>query len=1042
MGKGEGSMMSALVYCSRKRWNLFVVSWFILLWAVFAHSAEPTSEKKCEHLLSGPLQVVGSGRDQDVQPEMKVAARELTDLAARLGMATPAHRLTFVPAPQLNLLAGLGRYSSPHWVDGQAILRNTRSAGNILEFVVNGCGICRSYYSDLNDPKSQLSIIMHVLGHNDVSSHSNYMKGVAWDPILASSELARRIQQLYDTYDHDDVSLFVQWLFSLEYLQDLTLSTFDHPDRFKPESDDFQRVEHVQGFQKSSVYPEVRHPKRPSPNALQAFVHNLSPNAPAWKRELLELFEKSRRFYSGNFATKIMNEGWATMAQYLLARHSPYVRDDETLRFGPLLANVTYPQLQNPYYLGLQSWWHLWDRFRRQDKIKNLSSFDQDKAFVAYAHQIISTHDDYDFLQMALDQEWVDKHQFFLYRPLSHSDKVDPSKYPPQPPNADRLNIALSRDYRRVVRHIQRMVAARHLMFPRIMIDDFNWKQQGFVKIRHEAFEGLTLEPRSAVQTLFVMSQILEKPVVLFAPAPSGRPGSASNQAFLVFPSGEVHIFSVTADQQLGALNASLSASGKQILDEFKESIRGIVNRDYADSRLKSQWQTLLTAMMEETLSPVRKMILYAPFADHAIMEYNDLVESRILAAAKALIQKGQTPVVHGGKIRLNVLPPIPHFQLDPRARQQQIAQKPPAPVDWSVYTPNTTGDPGQDDGTTLAKGPYLPSDLFWTTRGKGKGKGEGEGDPDEGDPDEGDGDPTEEGQPGEGHGGGDVGISVEFWGKLLQEELKLPNLRRTKGESEELTQRRRGSAHRPKGYQLDELTLIGAIEKAMAVRKKKGLPYRPGYDGLTRKQLIREGIPLMDRGDIVVADSTQIPMPDFEAVLVVVGDLTGSMAGERVEIAKQLIFNIQALLKAGYKKVTIRYVGFSMEAHELDEDKFFKTFMGGGTSYVSGLTEGKRILDTYSNSTHNKFMLLVGDAESSDQEESGQILRQLFPDLQFFSFAVTEGPHSFSFSEPYVTYMKGLKSEWPYIGVSKLKSTRDVIPSLKELFPQEPGTQ
>src|SRR5262249_42241979 len=102
----------------------------------------------------------------------------------------------------------------------------------------------------------------------------------------------------------------------------------------------------------------------------------------------------------------------------------------------------------------------------------------------------------------------------------------------------------------------------------------------------------------------------------------------------------------------------------------------------------------------------------------------------------------------------------------------------------------------------------------------------------------------------------------------------------------------------------------------------------------------------------------------------------------------------------------------------------------------VAGLREGKKILDEYSNSTHNKFMLLVGDGESSDEVESAEILRELFPDLQFFSFAVTTGPYEFNFGN-YVEHIKSLKSEWPYLGVSTLKSQADVIGSLKELFPK-----
>ncbi|MCB0357873.1 MAG: DUF444 family protein, partial [Bdellovibrionales bacterium] len=390
-------------------------------------------------------------------------------------------------------------------------------------------------------------------------------------------------------------------------------------------------------------------------------------------------------------------------------------------------------------------------------------------------------------------------------------------------------------------------------------------------------------------------------------------------------------------------------------------------------------------------------------------------VEQILVERVRRMIQNGQQPKTQNGKLMIPVLPPIPYFELDRNVLSILTAKKPPAPIDGGVYDPQQDTGYGQDDNSLLLQSGFLPGEVFWWNGqgqggdgngdgdGDGKGDGNGKGRPKKpnggksgtGTPD------NSPGTPGSvGNGGGEVPIEQAFWGEMLGDTLKLPNIRRTNGESEELTRVRRGSVRKPKGYELDELTLANAMEKAIALRKKRGLPFRIGEfdpstgEVLNKRKLIREAIPLMDQGDIQVSYFTETPRPDFEAVMVVMGDMTGSMSGLRIELAKQLIFNIQALLKAGYKKITIRYVGFAMNAIEMSEDEFFNSFISGGTSYQSALLKGQEILNEYSNSTHNKYMLLVGDGESFDAHQSANIIRSLYEDLQFFSFAVTSGGH------------------------------------------------
>ncbi|MCB0356870.1 MAG: SpoVR family protein, partial [Bdellovibrionales bacterium] len=545
----------------------FLITLFLCLHQVVAHEGDDHSH--CEQaLLKAPITIHSSGRDEDMLPELEVAAKKLTQLAKELGFATPPHIMSFVPAVQMNVLASLGRHSAPHWVDGENILRNLGSASNILEFVTRGCDACRSYFSDTNSLKHQISIIMHVLGHNDVSSNSNFHKSVYTDSMGYSKKFAEQVQWLYEHYDHDEVSLYVQWLYSLEYMQNFVFAGFDPPNFFKPTTDNITRVEHLGTKNKAEkTYKSNKHPQRPSANILQALVYNLPSNVPTWKVELLDTFEKSRRYYSGNIATKIMNEGWATFSQYLLARHSDYTTDDDIAQFGGLLYGVAFPKLDNPYYLGLQLWWHLWEQFKNKPEMSKLSAKEIDKLFVSRAHEIISTNDDFSFIDVAIDQKWIDKMKFSLVRPVDSKDKIDRSKIAKPPSNDAKLMVALSRHRERIVRYIQRKVASRQLIFPHVLLEDFNWMNNGIIKLRHEMIEDVPLKMDSSFLSLFVLSQLLEKPIALEAQYDV-------NYIFIVEPTGKVkvHIKDDKAKldhrNPLGAINQQLTHVGQKIVDE------------------------------------------------------------------------------------------------------------------------------------------------------------------------------------------------------------------------------------------------------------------------------------------------------------------------------------------------------------------------------------------------------------------------------------------------------------------------------------------
>lgn len=1000
-------------------------TWGMGLVLMLATQSSLASQFVCEEVLSGgpgKVDVVTSGQSALQTGELTKIAEELSQTAHELGMVVPSHRMTFVPSHLMNALASLGRYALPHHNDGLSLMKNGAHARGVMEFVVSGHNCCRSFNNASNRREEAASITAHVIGHNHVSSLNPLMQATQSDPIEASNALGRRIEELKREVGHDEVVYFVQMLYSMNYMQDMTYGTFDLPELFKPTHEAPTRPVFTGRFGENDPYERTQHPVRQTSSLLQAAKYNLAPNAPAWKSELIDLYEKMVRCYVGNVHTQVMNEGAAVMAQFLLAKHHGRLfTEPDFFKIGWLITRVMKPDIQNVYFMGFEAWWRIRERFRARPDIQGLPEKEKDRRFVLEEfNPILQKNDSYSFLNIGLDQEWFDKKGLYLYRSYQDGDLI--RQKPPE--DGKPINVVLTRNRERLIRFILRKTVATQLKFPNVPLLNFNFQQKGIALFEHKNIENIPLEKGSMLQSLFVWTQILERPVAIKAFHVDPRTEAIVDYYAEVSPSGEVKIRE-WKDGKPGEVAGPDSEQAEKVVRAFQDELRGIVTSEYAANRFDPSWLPAIRQVMDANLSPIRELIFAVPYASHAVHEMNKIIKEKLVEKVREMIRSGKSPKPNAAGVGVRLFPGIPMFQYDRQVQMALLQKKPPAPIDLVSTRPNWERFDQDDTSSLGAARLALPGDTFPAKPGGGGGGGGGGQDP------------------GEASESPDVFVDMEFWGRLLADELKLPNLRRTKGESERVTRIRRGSRRLPNGFEIEELTLENALEKAIAIRKKKGLPYRPGLE-LSRRKLLEEAVKLIDSDDVEVADKIDIALPDFSAVLVVVGDLTGSMTGKRAELAKQIIWNVEALLRAGYNKIIIRYVGFSGKAYEFTKEEFFNKFIGYETKYAEGLKKAKSIFDEYSNATHNKFLLIAGDAESppDDQKEVGQLLPELTKDLQYISFAVTNERRGFSMQmvDSFLQVFETIKREWPYVGVAWVEDEGDVLPSMKDLFPSEPN--
>jgi uncharacterized sporulation protein YeaH/YhbH (DUF444 family)/spore cortex formation protein SpoVR/YcgB (stage V sporulation) len=972
-----------------------------------AWSAEDCNKKLLPIVKNGPSEIIPSGRDHDVMPEYKKAADIIfgkNGIAEQLGLALPPHTIEFVPSSELATLASLGRHAVPHWNDGSVIATQAQGAAGVLEFVTPGCPTCRSFYSDTTSPEHQISIMMHVAGHNDFSVHSKYARVRNADPTADSLRLAELLEKLYKEYDHDDVSNWYHHLLTLSGAQDMARGTFEHPDTFvqNPYRKSEKRIAHSQSELENNVYGNPIHPKHPSPSLLQAYVSNLPQGTPQWKKDVAVLFEKMFRVYGYYTSTKTMNEGWATFMQELIAIHSPWTSSHYSIEFADLLSGVAVPRINNPYWLGREAWRNIYRNFKNDLKNRDLKPMERDRKFVEYAHKLIQQMDDYDFLRFALDEAWVFKYKLYLSRKADWQE-WDHSLPRPNDPKLTQQRLILSRDPKRVVDVIARNVGDRTLQIPRVMIKDFNGYGRGVVVLEHDVVNNVPLKRTTMLQSLYVHAQIMQKPVsMITVKSSTWEDGALVQPAFRfwpfpfppqnptieikpirieVNPRGEVQAW----DQVNGKdyLPSPLTPKFQEYVDAFKDDWAMSVNPDLLDTAMKQVFgQQTQTAVANVGHHSVQSALSHAPTAARALLEYSSMVQRRMMLTLENMLNGKLKIKKRANFVRLRVLPLVPEFELDRKVMKALKSQMAPAPVEvTNVSGPQLNKIPATDENSDLGSGDGKEGDKYW---GPGDEEGQGEGEGEDGEGEDGQTPGGEDGGKGEEQDPSEIDIPIELYGELLSHYIELPNLRPKSGFDELTEDVREGGIQRPFGNELWARIVPKALALGQMALKKKGID----PNTVDKRRILQEGFRLIQPADYVVSDRDVTVIPEINAVVAIWMDMTGSMWGLPTQMAREFLFNLKAILKARYKKVEFRYVGFSDAAKEFEEDKFFNSFFGGGTNYFTGINKTKEILDTYSPAKWDKFSVGFGDAEDGvDTTKAIEKYKELLATTQYSVF-------------------------------------------------------
>jgi hypothetical protein len=286
---------------------------------------------------------------------------------------------------------------------------------------------------------------------------------------------------------------------------------------------------------------------------------------------------------------------------------------------------------------------------------------------------------------------------------------------------------------------------------------------------------------------------------------------------------------------------------------------------------------------------------------------------------------------------------------------------------------------------------------------------------------------PGEQG-PGSGAGAGDqpgehlleVDITLDELAQILGEELGLPKIeprgrRRIESVKDRFTSIRRTG---PEGLRVFKRTYKEALKRQIAM----------GVYNFESPVII----PV--REDKRYRSWKSYQLPESNAVILYMMDVSGSMGDEQKEIVRIESFWIDTWLRSQYKGIDSRYIIHDAMAKEVDRETFFHTRESGGTMISSAYKLCWKIIEEhYPPSEWNIYPFHFSDGDNWSVDDTMyciQLLKEkILPNVNVFCYGQVESPYG---SGQFIKDLAENFSEADSLLVSEIKDKEAIYDSIK----------
>ncbi len=260
----------------------------------------------------------------------------------------------------------------------------------------------------------------------------------------------------------------------------------------------------------------------------------------------------------------------------------------------------------------------------------------------------------------------------------------------------------------------------------------------------------------------------------------------------------------------------------------------------------------------------------------------------------------------------------------------------------------------------------------------------------------------------------------------------------------------RRIALKRPRSEDLDairqELAMLATQPPGTAAHQRMAAL----QEELERLERKRRVIAYIDPLDIRFNRFDAQPVPNSNAVMFCLMDVSGSMGEREKDIAKRFFVLLHLFLKRRYERIEIVFIRHTHEAHEVDEETFFYSMQSGGTIVSTALEKMKTIIrERYPSSTWNIYAAQASDGDNfvNDSERcitllDGEIMRL----CQYFAYVeiIDERENQIFGSTDNDTSLwhaySAVKQKWPNFQMSRIATPADIYPVFRRLFTKQPA--
>lgn len=197
-------------------------------------------------------------------------------------------------------------------------------------------------------------------------------------------------------------------------------------------------------------------------------------------------------------------------------------------------------------------------------------------------------------------------------------------------------------------------------------------------------------------------------------------------------------------------------------------------------------------------------------------------------------------------------------------------------------------------------------------------------------------------------------------------------------------------------------------------------------------------GVPFIDPYDVRYRNKIRLTLPNTQAVMFCLMDVSGSMDEVKKEIAKRFFILLYLFLTHNYETIEVVFIRHHTIAKKVEEEEFFYSRETGGTVVSSALELARDVIrQSYPMSDWNIYIAQASDGDnwSADSPYCQELLlAQIMPLVQYFAYVEIMPRYHQSLWEAYLP----VKDRYLNFAMQTINELSDIYPVLRNLFKKQ----